>query len=59
MKTRVIARKDSKIEDLRATSMPAGTKKEVYLRLVNRGEISKKNQLPANKVDAFFGVVSK
>jgi hypothetical protein len=37
--------------------MPAGTKKEVYLRLVSIGEIAKKNQLAPEKVDAFFGVV--
>ncbi len=49
----------SQVRDLRATNMPAVTKKEVYLRLVSRGEIRKKDQLRPDKVDAFFGIAAK
>ncbi|MDO8601640.1 MAG: hypothetical protein Q7R62_00700 [bacterium] len=58
-KAHLASRISTKVREIRAMSMPAGTKKAVYFRLVSTGEIPKKDQLPLTKVDAFFGIAGK
>ena len=58
-KTKPETKGSLKMKELKEMNMPAGTKKAVYMRLVNIGEIPKKYQLKPEKVDAFFGVVGK